>query len=121
MDLINFLYVFILFVFILAAFYYGCADKEKYEELKVNIVLSGQKAEIFEGEKIYFRGEATGGLPPYKYSWTFSAVMPPSSLKEPGLIAFKLEGGYKVILTVKDSNGTMNEDYVHINVKRKPL
>jgi hypothetical protein len=106
--------------FILTALNYGCADKKKYEELEVNILLSGQKVEIFEGEKIYFRGKATGGRPPYTYSWTFGAVIPSSSLKEPGLIAFKLEGGYKVILTVKDSSGITREDYVHINVKKKP-
>ena len=106
--------------FILIALNYGCADKENYEDLKVNILLYGQNVELIEEEKIYFSGEAIGGLMPYTYSWTFGAGIPSNSLKDPGLIAFNLEGGYKIILTVKDSKGITREDYVYINVKKKP-
>ena len=106
---------------ILTALSYGCTDQEKYDDLEVNIVLPREKVEINEGEKLYFSGEAIGGQPPYEYNWTFGAVMPPSSLKEPGFIAFEVEGGYKVVLTVKDSSGITSEDYVYISVKEKPF
>ena len=98
---------------------YGCAEKDKYEELKVEISLSLQNMEIYEGEEVYFSGKATGGLSPYTFSWKFGTGIQPSSLKTPGFITFKFEGAYKVILTVKDSRGITGEDYVYISVKNK--
>ena len=107
--------------FILAALLLGCADKEEYDALEARIVLPREKVEIFEGEKLYFSGQAISGQPPYEYSWTFGAVMPQNSQKEPGFITFEFEGGYKVVLTAKDSSGATSEDYVHISVKEKPF
>jgi hypothetical protein len=97
----------------------SCSNRDKFEELKANIVAPDQDhIEIMEGEKLYFIAEASGGFPPYKYSWDFSEVAPPSSEKNPGGIAFNWNGAYKVLLTVKDTKNNIKTDFVRIIVEK---
>ena len=96
----------------------GCSNKDKSEELKANIITPAQASEIIEGEKLYFQGAASGGIQPYTYNWDFSVAAPPSSEKNPGEIAFNYEGAYKVSLTVKDTKGKINTDFVRIIVEK---
>lgn len=96
----------------------GCSNKDKYEELKANIIAPAQDhIEIVAGEKLYFQAAASGGVPPYKYSWDFSVAAPPSSEKNPGEIVFNWQGAYKVLLTVKDTKSNINTDFVRIIVE----
>jgi hypothetical protein len=98
----------------------GCSNKDNYEELKANIIAPAQDhVKIKEGEKLYFQAAASGGVPPYKYSWDFSAVAPPNSEKNPGEIVFSWQGAYKVLLTVKDTKSNINTDFVRIIVEDK--
>ena len=98
----------------------GCSNKDKYEELKANIIPPVQDyVKIKEGEKLYFQAAASGGVPPYKYSWDFSVVAPPSSEKNPGEIVFNWQGAHKVLLTVKDTKSNINTDFVRIIVEGK--
>jgi hypothetical protein len=95
----------------------GCAEKDKYEALKADIVTPAQDREIIEGETLYFQGAASGGTPPYLYRWDFSVVAPSSSKQNPGEIAFNYKGAYKVSFTVKDTKGNIHTDFVRIIVE----
>ena len=96
----------------------GCL---KHEALTAEIVTPAQDIEITEGKAIYFEGSASGGVPPYTYGWDFSVVAPPSMEISPGKIVFNFEGAYKVVLSVKDSAGNMDADFVRIIVKGKMM
>jgi len=98
----------------------GCTEQPHIEALQAAIVLHGQKPEIFEGEEFYFYGDASGGVAPYTYRWTFGRGISGRSEKEPGKIVFDYESVYKVILSVKDAEGNMAETFVVIDVKHKP-
>jgi len=93
----------------------------KQEALTAEIVTPGRDLEITQGNEIYFEGTAAGGVPPYTYAWDFSLVAPPSAEDVPGKIVFNYEGAYKVVLTVTDSTGNMNRDFVRIIVKGEVL
>ena len=96
----------------------GCANKDKYEELKANIIAPAQDhIKIIAGEKLYFQAAASGGVPPYEYNWDFGVVAPSSPEKNPGDIVFKWQGAYKVLLTVKDIKSNRNTDFVRIIVE----
>ena len=108
-------YLFLICIFCLITL--GCANKDKYEELKANIIAPAQDhIKIVAGEKLYFQAAASGGVPPYEYSWDFGVVAPSSSEKNPGDIVFTWQGAYKVLLTVKDINSNINTDFVRIIV-----
>ena len=97
----------------------SCSNRDNFEELKANIVAPDQDhIEIIEGEKLYFIAEVSGGVPPYKYSWDFSAVAPSSSEKNPGEIVFNWHGAYKVLLTVKDTKSNIKTDFLRIIVEK---
>jgi PKD domain len=55
-------------------------------------------------ETLYFVGSASGGLPPYNFTWNFGDGSPPSYLQNPEhpYVAF---GSYNVSLTVRDASG----------------
>ncbi len=108
----------IIILFILGLITTSCA---KHEALDAEIVTPAQGLEITEGQAVYFEGSASGGAPPYTYAWDFSVVAPPSTNHNPGKIVFNFEGAYKVVLTVKDSAGDMNTDFVRIIVKGKTM
>ena len=83
--------------------------------------LAGLHQEIWEGEIVYFEGSASGGTPPYTYTWKFGVGILPSKKRMPGETLFNYEGVYIVRLTVKDSKGRVNTDSVSIVVKRKEV
>jgi hypothetical protein len=96
----------------------SCFNKDKIEELRANILAPDKDhIEIIEGEKLYFKAEASGGNPPYTYSWDFSVIAPPSSEKNPSGIVFNCPGAYKVLLTVKDTKNNIKTDFVRIIVE----
>jgi len=60
------------------------------------------------GEDISFTGSATGGVPPYSWSWDFGDGG--SSNEQNPVHAYDTEGVYTVTLTVTDSNGDSDSD-----------
>ena len=74
-----------------------------------------------DGEIVFFEGAASGGTPPYSYTWTFGAGIPPSKKKIPGETHFYYEGVYNVRFTVTDSKGYEDTDSVRIVVQRKEM
>lgn len=122
MSLLKKIFKYLSLVCIFGLITWGCADKDKSEnlkaeELKANIIAPAYDKEIIQGATIYFRGEASGGIQPYTYNWDFGAGTPPSSEKNPGEIAFNYAGAYKVSLTVYDANDKINIDFVRIIVE----
>lgn len=96
----------------------SCSSSDKFEELKADIIAPDQdQIEIKEGEKLYFQANASGGVPPYRFSWDFSVVASPSSEKNPIGIVFNFPGAYKVFLTVRDTKSNIKTDFVRIIVK----
>lgn len=55
-------------------------------------------------EDIYFKGNATGGIKPYNWSWDFGDGN--SSYEQNATHNYSKEGAYVVNLTVTDNNGT---------------
>ena len=97
----------------------GCTNKENTSELRVDIILPSIDQNIREGENIYFEGAASGGTPPYAYTWDFGKIAPPIDKKEPGPIVFNYEGAYKILFIVNDSKGNRKVDSVRIIVDPK--
>ena len=121
MSLLKKIYKHLIIIVILELVTIGCGNQEKQEALKSNIISPPKNQDIWEGEMVYFEGAASGGTPPYTYSWKFGAGIPPSKKKIPGETLFNYEGAYNVRLTVKDSKGHVNTDSVRIVVKRKEV
>lgn len=108
-------YLSLIFIFCLITL--GCTNKDKYEELKANIISPVQDyIEISVGERLYFQAASSGGIPPYEYSWNFCLVALSSMEKNPGEIVFNFEGVYDVLLTVKDTKSNTSTDFVKIIV-----
>ena len=66
------------------------------------------------GESIQFHGSATGGMPPYTYSWSFGDGST-SDLQDP-VHTYETEGTYIATLTVTDNDGTSVEDTAEVIV-----
>jgi hypothetical protein len=77
-----------------------------------------------KGEFINFKGEVSGGYPPYTYSWYFDDVVPDVNVKDPGKIEFiRVTGSrygvpYTVEFTVTDKNGNQSVDSLDVVVFR---
>jgi len=65
-------------------------------------------------ESIQFYGSATGGMPPYTYSWDFDDGST-SDLQDP-MHTYETEGTYIATLTVTDNDGTSVEDTAEVTV-----
>lgn len=70
-----------------------------------------------EGQSIYFRGYAEGGIPPYTYSWDFDGAREAVAVVEPGHIFFENPGNYTVTFAVTDADGVEGGDSVKILVQ----
>ena len=121
MRLFNILYICLVTAFILELIMIGCVNQEKQEALKSNIISPPKNQDIWDGEIVFFEGAASGGTPPYSYTWTFGAGIPPSKKKIPGETHFYYEGVYNVRFTVTDSKGYEDTDSVRIVVQRKEM
>jgi hypothetical protein len=97
----------------------GCTNKGNTSGLRADITLPAYDQNIWEGDIIFFEGIASGGTPPYAYSWDFGKIMPQIKKKESGQVVFNYEGAYNVIFTVIDSKGDRSIDSVRIIVSPK--
>lgn len=97
----------------------GCSNKDKTLELRADIILPSIDQEIWEGEIVHFIGAASGGTPPYAYTWDFGIVTSSIDRNESGPIVFNYEGTYKVLFNVKDSKGNEDIDFLRIIVSPK--
>jgi hypothetical protein len=77
---------------------------------------------IKKGEFINFKGDVSGGYPPYTYNWNFDDVAPDINVKDPGNIEFINATGsnygvtYTVEFTVTDKNGNQGVDSLGVVV-----
>jgi hypothetical protein len=77
---------------------------------------------INRGEFINFKGDVSGGYPPYTYNWDFDDVRPDVDVKDPGNIEFINVTGssygfiYTVEFTVTDKKGNQGVDSLDVVV-----
>jgi hypothetical protein len=77
---------------------------------------------IHRGEFVNFKGNVSGGYPPYTYNWTFDDVKPGVDVKDPGDIEFINVTGssrgftYTVEFTVTDKKGDQVVDSLGVVV-----
>ncbi len=77
---------------------------------------------IKRGEFINFKGDVSGGYPPYTYNWKFDDVRPDVDVKDPGDIEFLNVTGskygftYTVEFTVTDKKGNQGVDSLDVVV-----
>jgi hypothetical protein len=77
---------------------------------------------IKKGDFINFKGNVSGGYPPYTYNWNFDDVTPDVNVKDPGNIEFINVTGssygviYTVEFTVTDKNGNQSVDSLEVVV-----
>jgi hypothetical protein len=107
---------------------------ESTEPLQAQVVVkdlitsSGQNGEplayiiITRGEFVNFKGNVTGGTPPYTYNWDFGNVRPDVQVKDPGNIEYinvtRSKAGiyYPVEFTVTDKHGNISVDSIVVLV-----
>jgi PKD repeat protein len=70
---------------------------------------------VLVGETVNFYGSATGGAPPYSYSWNFGDGSPTSNLQNP-THSYSTTGTKTVVLTVTDSCSSTDTDTIQITV-----
>jgi len=78
---------------------------------------------ITAGETVVFGGSAVGGTPPLSYEWDFAAAasgIPPSTVEDPGAVAFPKAGTFTVLLTVTDSWGQVDATPAGVTVTVEP-
>jgi hypothetical protein len=74
------------------------------------------------GDFINFKGDVSGGYPPYTYNWNFDDVSPDVNVKDPGNIEFLHVIGsnygatYTVEFTVTDKNNNVSVDSLDVVV-----
>jgi hypothetical protein len=79
---------------------------------------------VKRGEFINFKGDVSGGYPPYTYNWNFDDVRPDVDVKDPGNIEFINVTGsrygftYIVEFTVTDNKGNQGVDSLDVVVFR---
>lgn len=77
---------------------------------------------IRKGDWINFKGDVSGGTPPYTYNWDFDDVTPDLKVKDPGNIEYINVTGsgygvaYTVEFTVTDQNGEQSVDSIQVLV-----
>jgi hypothetical protein len=77
---------------------------------------------IKKGEFINFKGDVSGGYPPYTYNWNFNDVVPDADVKDPGDIEFIHVTGsaygviYTIEFTVTDKKGNQGVDSLDVVV-----
>ena len=77
---------------------------------------------IKKGEFINFKGDVSGGYPPYTYNWNFNNVVPDVDVKDPGDIEFIHVTGsaygviYTIEFTVTDKKGNQVIDSLDVVV-----
>jgi len=77
---------------------------------------------IKKGEFINFKGDVSGGYPPYTYNWNFDDVAPDVNVKDPENIEFINATGsnygitYTVEFTVTDKKGNQGVDSLDVVV-----
>jgi hypothetical protein len=80
---------------------------------------------IKKGDFINFKGDVSGGYPPYTYNWNFDDITPDLTVKDPGNIEFINASGsrygvtYTVEFTVMDKNNNQSVDSLDVVVFNK--
>ncbi len=103
----------------------GGGDESKGEPesaLTATITLPAQNVTIPTGSSYTFKGQATGGVSPYKYTWSFGgdAAIPTTQGAEV-TATFNTAGSYTITLTVSDEKGTTASDTVIVTVEKPAL
>ena len=65
---------------------------------------------------VEFKADVEGGTPPLKYTWAFGDGTPDASEPNPKHV-FEKAGKYRADLTVADSAGDSDTDYIEIEVR----
>jgi hypothetical protein len=79
---------------------------------------AGGPYEAYEDQDIQFEGSASGGVPPYTFSWDFGNG--DTSSEEDPVYAYDEPGTYDVTLTVTDSADAEGSDGTTANILEKP-
>ena len=64
--------------------------------------------QIYQGQSVNFQENATGGITPYSYEWTFEGGSIASATGPTASVFYNYLGSFAVTLKVTDSNGVSN-------------
>lgn len=78
------------------------------------VVDAGGPYEGFIGQPVEFKGNVTGGVPPYNYLWDFGDGN--TSTQENPNHVYIIANNYTVSLTVTDDSGNYSTDYTWANI-----
>ncbi len=96
-----------------------------YGQVSVDIVSASQPLAAFATANpmrgpapltVSFHGDATGGLPPYRFYWDFTSDGVFDHEGQDVEYVYGSPGMFEAVLAVVDSEGTQADDYVTINV-----
>ena len=65
---------------------------------------------------VAFAGTASGGVPPYQYTWVYGDGAPPSRAPDP-LHTYNTTGSFPVEMTVEDTQGAETHAFLNVTVK----
>ena len=95
------------------------AGEKKAEEEEAAPLLAWADASPEEGQApltIEFKADVEGGKPPLKYTWAFGDGTPDSNEANPKHV-YEKAGKFRADLTVNDSAGDSDTDYIEIEVR----
>ena len=76
------------------------------QAVAAKIVAPAANTQVTQGDWVDFRGSCVGGVPPYRYLWSyFGGAAASSTAQNPGSVTFNTPGTYAVVFQASDTTG----------------